>query len=103
MPRPAMARIYVGDVGTIVQPTEKPKFPKGLDLSSLSFRNLCILAVTCGVPVKDLIGKDNCYEHQDMIAIGGREMPAGFNLFDHCIYCRNCFLFYRLRRLPSGD
>lgn len=98
-----MAPVYIGDVGVIVTPEEKPKLPKGFDFSKLTFRQMCNLAVACGISVKDIIGIDHCYDHQKMIPIGGRELPAGMNLFEHCVFCRNCFLFFRIKELPKDD
>lgn len=90
-----MARVYVGDVGTLTKPTPKSGIPKELDLSGLTFRQLCNLAVALGHDVRDIIGIDHCYEHYGMIAIGNRELPEGFNLFEHCSYCRNCWQTFR--------
>jgi hypothetical protein len=97
-----MAKIYVGDIGTITISPPKIGLPKDLDLSGLSFRQLCNLAVVCGFDVRDLIGIDNCYEHVEMVLIFDRALPEGFNLFDHCSYCRNCWRMFRVRYKEDG-
>lgn len=101
MRKSGMAPVYVGDVGVIVEPSLKYSIPDWLDLSKLDLRQICNLAASCGISIRDILGIDHCWEHQDKIAIGGRELPQGFNLFEHCVICRSCGITFRLAELPK--
>jgi hypothetical protein len=92
-----MARVYVGDIGTVVTPQPITQLPKDLDLSQLTFRQLCNLAVACNIDVRDMIGVENCIEHEGMVLLADKEMPSGYNLFEDCKYCKNCWQFFRYK------
>jgi uncharacterized metal-binding protein len=96
-----MQPVYVGDIGVIIQRSEKHARPADIDLDTLDFRQLCNLAVYCGIDVRDLIGIRFCYEHVDMTEIGARALPQGYNLFESCKYCKNCWRFFRIKNLED--
>ena len=103
MARKHFARVFVGDVGEIPVRKAPQGVPNLESLANLTFRELCNVAIECGVRVQDLIGVDVCYKHVGKILLRDNAMPKGFNLFDHCTYCRNCFQLFRLRELPKED
>lgn len=98
-----MAPVYIGDVGVIVEPvyTTKTFDVDANVLAKLPFRELCIIAVEVGFDVRDLIGVSECSKHAGMVLLADKVMPDGYNLFDHCTYCKNCWQLFRLKRLPS--
>lgn len=102
MARSGMKPVYIGDVGQIVPRTPKMGIPKEVDISHLSFRDLCNLAVVCGFELRDIIGIKSCFEHQDKILLADRALPDGMNLFEHCVYCKNCFQFFRIKEIVNG-
>lgn len=101
MRKRTMGRVYVGDVGEIPERQPKYSVPKELDTSQLTFRQLCGLALAVGIDVRDIIGVKTCKDHYDMVFLGDKVMPEGYNLFEHCVYCRNCWQFFRYRELPT--
>jgi hypothetical protein len=92
----AIGRVYIGDIGTIIPPKPKPALPP-IDLSQMSYRDMCNLAVAIGLDVRDIIGIEHCYEHEGMVFIADRALPEGFDLFSDCVYCKNCWRFFRTR------
>lgn len=96
-----MKPVYVGDVGNThyVGRPKTIKQPPKLDYGSMSFRELFNMAIECGFDVRDLIGVKSCDDHNGMIFLGGKEMPQGMNLAEHCVYCNNCWRFFRQRSL----
>lgn len=97
--RNRMAPVYVGDVGVIPEPSPTIPMPLGLDTSNLTFRQLCNLALAVGIDIRDIIGVKECYMHVDMIFLGSNEMPDGYNIFEHCTYCKNCWKLFRLKSI----
>lgn len=95
MSRRTMAPVYVGDVGVIIEPSTIQELPANIDTSKLSFRELCNVLVSVGIDVRMLIGVDNCNAHVNMVFLGDKEMPEGYNLFEHCSYCRVCWQLFR--------
>lgn len=90
-----MARVYIGDVGEIPPPQAPFETELKFDLSKVTFRDLCNLTTILGFDVRDIIGINDCFEHRNMIFLGDKEMPEGFNLFEHCVYCKNCWKLFR--------
>lgn len=98
MARGKMAPVYVGDVGQIhTYNREKVGLPE-FDLSTLPLRDLCNLALKVGFDVREIIGVPSCEDHLKMVILHNT-MPEGMNLFEHCVYCKNCWQFFRLKRL----
>lgn len=100
--RSGMKPIYVGDIGEVfLQPVQKTL--PDVDYYSLDIHELFAIAIEANIDIKLFIGIDNCYEHEalGMVAIGNRELPQGFNWIEHVKYCRNCYLMFRLRKLPK--
>lgn len=99
MGRTKMARVYVGDVGEIVVKEPKKTLPKDLDLSKYDFRELCNIAILVGIDLRQIIGVEKCSNHIRMVVLGDKEMPEGMNIFEHCVYCQNCWQIFRMKRL----
>lgn len=95
MKRSGMSRVYVGDVGFIVEPTIPTPIPP-IDTSNLTLRELGNLALNIGIDIRDIIGILTCEEHIDMVFLGDKEMPEGYNLIEHCVYCKNCWQLFSL-------
>jgi hypothetical protein len=93
-----MQLLYVGDVGTIVPKSTIHTIDDDIDLDSMSDRQLFNLALESGIPLKTLIGIDHCYEHTDMVFLGGKVLPTGFSYYENVKYCCNCFQMFRTRR-----
>lgn len=101
MARNRIAPVMIGDVGEVfLQPVRKPL--PDVDYDSLDIHELFAIVIECNIDIKLFIGIDNCYEHESlgMVAIGNRELPQGFNWIEHVKYCKNCYLLFRLKRLP---
>lgn len=98
MKRTSMARICVGDVGVLSPPQEVTPIPPDLDMDTLSTRELMIVALNAGVKLKDLIGVDQCFMHVEYVELGAKALPEGYNLLEHCVWCRNCFVLFRIKR-----
>lgn len=97
-----MQKVFLGEIGDIVVTapiTNEPLRNVDLDDENLSLRDLCNLALRCNIDVRELIGVKYCGEHYDMVLLADKELPAGYNLFEHCVYCRNCFTFFRLKKI----
>jgi len=101
--RSRMAPVYIGDIGIITPPTTKTGLPEGFDTSKLTFRQLCNVAVLVGIDVREIIGIKECWMHVDMVFLGDKQMPDGYNLFEHCNYCKSCWRLFRIKRLPNVD
>ena len=99
MSRSGMKPVYVGDVGEIHLQSRMKELPD-VDYDSLELHELFAIAIDCNVDIKLFIGIRHCYMHQGMIAIGGRELPPGFNLIEHIKYCHNCYEMFRPKKLP---
>lgn len=104
MARSGMKPVYVGDIGVIVEQSKPIALPAEIDLDQLTHRQLCNLAALLGHKVTDIIGIDTCEEHLTFYtALDGYKMPEGYNLFDHCVYCKNCWRTYRLISIAGLD
>jgi hypothetical protein len=98
--RKGIGKIFVGDVGVIVPPVLHLEITM-IDTSKMTYRELCAYALECGVDIRDIIGIDHCYLHVDMIYVGDKPLPRGFNMVEHCNWCRNCFQMYRIRKIKK--
>lgn len=97
-----MKPVYIGDIGTIVQPTQKYSLPKDLDLDALTTRQLFQLGILCGVAVQELIGVKSCMDHFERYTkLGNNKLPDGYNWAEHVVYCNSCWEYFRLIRLPT--
>lgn len=95
-----MAKVYLGDVGVITLVERvKPQLPENIDFSVMTLRELCNFALSIGVDLKEIIGVNKCSGHAGMVVLGNNKMPDGYNLFEHCIFCKNCWQLFRLKRL----
>lgn len=104
MPRAKQAPVFIGDIGVIVEPRQKYGVPSDVDLSQLTFRQLCNLAVLLGHDIRDIIGVKSCIDHYELyVFLGDRPMPEGYNLFSHCVYCIHCWRLFRLKELPKEE
>jgi hypothetical protein len=97
MRKSGMAPVYVGDIGVITRREPKRVLPKELDLSKYSFRDLCNIAILVGIDLRDIIGISSCSDHRNMVFLGGKELPDGYNIFEHCVYCKNCWQLFRIK------
>lgn len=94
-----MKSLYVGDIGEIPQPYPYARVPD-IDLDGLTERQLFSLALEAGVKLKDIIGIDDCFMHNESthVVLGANSLPSGFTYLEHVVYCRNCFVMYRKKR-----
>ena len=93
--RNGMKPVYVGDIGEIVIKTPISKPTRKLDLENMSLRELFREALECGFDVRELIGVEGCDKHVGMVFLGGKTMPQGMNLVENCVYCKNCWQYFR--------
>lgn len=100
MARSKMAPVYIGDVGEMhTFNTVKYSLPEGFDTSQLTLRELCNLALVVGLNFKDIIGVSSCDKHYGMVKLGSGKLPDGYNLLEHCSYCKQCWEMFRLKRI----
>lgn len=95
-------KVFLGEVGDIVvRPPVTDEPLKNIDLNDerLTLRDLCNIALACHIDIKDLIGVKKCENHYGMVVLADKELPQGYNLFEHCVYCRNCFQYFREKRI----
>lgn len=102
MAKSGMRPVYVGDVGNVTPRKPKGTIPAHIDIDKLSFREMCSLAISVGFELRELIGIKTCGEHIGMVLLADRIMPEGMNLFEHCVYCRNCFQLFRIKELKKS-
>jgi hypothetical protein len=97
----AQQRVFFGEIGeiTISAPlTAEPLL--GVDIDAIDdlhvLFNLCL---ACGIDVRDIIGVQTCDKHVGWVLLADKELPEGYNLVEHCVYCKSCWTFYRLKRI----
>lgn len=91
--------VYVGDIGDITVAAPLTPIPLDIDIDALTNRELFKLLLDHGVDVRLILGVDYCYQHVDMIYLGGLPMPEGYSLFENTRYCRNCWAWWRDKHL----
>lgn len=100
MRRSGMLPVYIGDVGVIYAPQVFKPIPDDEYLDKLTWRELFTVAVECGIKVQDLIGVNKCTDHYGMVYLPGTSiMPQGYNLAEHCSWCKSCFRMFRLAKI----
>lgn len=97
--RSKMQPVYVGDIGEVWIIPERRPLPSDEEIETLDLHQLVAVALECGVKLYDIIGIRSCGEHYNMVLLGANAMPQGFNLIEHCNFCKNCFQLFRLKKL----
>lgn len=96
-----MAKRYVrtplvGDPSPVTPPRTVPHVPN-ISMDGMSTEELFSLALECGIPATELLGIDHCYEHFKFIQLGANSIGK-FAYSTDVVWCRNCYLWFRVRK-----